>query len=192
MDGVLEVSTDTAAHTVAVAFDDAKTSPGTLAEALTKGEYPPRGEPRPLAAMPAAGPDSMIVGKTTQGALMRDVPAFWNGYRDYTPRKDIVERIAAAKGPFDILVFFGTWCKDSVSEVPKILRILDMAGNKDLRVALYGVDRAKKEGLGMSEKFTIQRVPTTIVLRDGIERGRIVEYPATSNEEELLKILEKK
>ncbi len=187
-----EIATDMENHKVAVAYDDTKTSAKALGEALTKGEYPPRGEPRLLAAMPAAGPDRMIVGKTTQGALMRDVPAFWNGYRDYTPRKDIVERIAAAKGPFDILVFFGTWCKDAVSEVPKILRILDMAGNKDLRVALYGVDRAKKEGLGMSEKFTIQRVPTTIVLRDGIERGRIVEYPATSNEEELLKILEKK
>ena len=188
----MNVATDMEKHLVAVAFDDTKTNAAALRDALAKGDYPPQGEPRPLAAMPKPEPGTVLVGKTTQGALMRDVPAFWNGYRDYTPRKDIVERIAAAKGPFDILVFFGTWCKDSVSEVPKILRILDMAGNKDLRVALYGVDRAKKEGLGMSEKFTIQRVPTTIVLRDGIERGRIVEYPATSNEEELLKILEKK
>lgn len=133
-----------------------------------------------------------MVGKTAQGSLLRDYPVFWNGYRDYTPRKDVVERIAAAKGPIDVLVFFGTWCKDSVSEVPKILRTLDMAGNKDLRLTLYGVDRAKKEGLGMSERFDIRRVPTTVVLRDGIELGRIVEYPATSNEEELLKILKKK
>ena len=192
MDGVVNVATDMEKHLVAVAFDDTKTNAAALRDALAKGDYPPQGEPRPLAAMPKPEPGTVLVGKTTQGALMRDVPAFWNGYRDYTPRKDIVGRIASAKGPFDILVFFGTWCKDSVSEVPKILRILDMAGNGDLRLALYGVDRAKKEGLGMSEKFTIQRVPTTIVLRDGIELGRIVEYPATSNEEELLKILEKK
>jgi copper chaperone CopZ len=192
VDGVLNVATDMEKHLVAVAFDDTKTNAAALRDALTKGDYPPQGEPRWLSAMPAAGPEKMLVGKTSQGSLLRDYPAFWNGYRDYTPRKDIVERIASAKGPFDILVFFGTWCKDSVSEVPKILRILDMAGNGDLRLALYGVDRAKKEGLGMSEKFAIQRVPTTIVLRDGIELGRIVEYPATSNEEELLKILEKK
>jgi thiol-disulfide isomerase/thioredoxin len=192
VDGVVNVATDMEKHLVAVAFDDTKTNAAALRDALAKGDYPPQGEPRPLAAMPKPEPGTVLVGKTTQGALMRDVPAFWNGYRDYTPRKDIFGRIASAKGPFDILVFFGTWCKDSVSEVPKILRILDMAGNGDLRLALYGVDRAKKEGLGMSEKFTIQRVPTTIVLRDGIELGRIVEYPATSNEEELLKILEKK
>jgi hypothetical protein len=43
----------------------------------------------------------------------------------------------------------------------------------------------------MSEKFNIQRVPTTIVLRDGVELGRIVEYPEKSNEEDLLKILNK-
>lgn len=179
-------------HLVAVAFDDTKTSVAALRDVLAKGDYPPQGEPRPLAAMPAAGPERMLVGKTSQGSLMRDYPVFWNGYRDYTPRKDVVERIASAKGRYDILVFFGTWCKDSVSEVPKILRILDTAGNKDLRLTLYGVDRSKKEGLGMSEKFNVQRVPTMIVLRDGAELGRVVEYPATSNEEELLKILETK
>lgn len=189
MDGVSDVATDMEKHLVAVAFDDTKTNVTALRDALAKGDYPPQGEPRPLPAMPAAGPERMLAGKTTQGSLMRDYPAFWNGYRDYTPRKDVVERIASAKGNYDILVFFGTWCKDSVSEVPKILRILDTAGNKGLRLALYGVDRSKKDGLGMSEKFHVRRVPTTIVLRDGVELGRIVEYPATSNEEELLKIL---
>jgi hypothetical protein len=37
----------------------------------------------------------------------------------------------------------------------------------------------------------IQRVPTTIVLRNGTELGRIAEYPEKSNEEDLLKILHK-
>lgn len=188
----MDVATDMEKHTVAVAFDDTKTNATALRDALAKGDYPPQGEPRRLPAMPLAGPEKMLVGKTTQGALMREHPAFWTGYRDYTPKKDIVERIASAKGSFDLLVFFGTWCKDSVSEVPKILRILDTAGNKNLRLTLYGVDRAKKEGIGMSERFNIQRVPTTVVLRDGIELGRIEETPATSNEEYLLRILEKK
>jgi hypothetical protein len=44
----------------------------------------------------------------------------------------------------------------------------------------------------MSEKFSVQRVPTTIVLRDGTELGRIVEYPEKSNEEDLLMILSRK
>jgi thiol-disulfide isomerase/thioredoxin len=176
-------------HLVAIEFDDTKTNPSALRDALTKGGYPPQGEHRPLASMPAAGPERMLVGKTSQGGLFRDYPVFWNRYRDYTPRKDAVDKIARIHGSFDILVFFGTWCKDSVSEVPKLLRILDAAGNKDLRLALYGVDRSKKEGLGMSEKFNIQRVPTTIVLRDGKELGRIVKFPEKSNEEDLLRIL---
>ena len=189
MDGVKDVSTDMERHVVAIAFDDTKTNAAALRDALTKGDYPPQGEPRPLASMPAAGPDRMLVGKTTQGSLFRDYPVFWNNYRDYTPRKDVVEKIAGIQGSFDILIFFGTWCKDSVSEVPKILRVLDAADNKNLKLALYGVDRGKKEGLGMSEKFSIQRVPTTIVLSDGVELGRIVEYPENSNEEDLLRIL---
>lgn len=192
MEGVQDVSTDMENHIVAIAFDDTKTNAAALRDALTKGDYPPRGEPRPLASMPTAGPDRMIMGKTAQGSLFRDYPIFWNHYRDYTPRKDVIDKIARIQGTFDILVFFGTWCKDSISEVPKILRILDAAENKNLKLALYGVDRAKNEGLGMSEKFSIQRVPTTIVLRDGVELGRIVEYPENSNEEDLLKILGKK
>ena len=186
-----EIATDMENHKVAVAYDDTKISAKALGEALTRGDYPPEGAPRPIAAMPS-DPGKMLVGKATQGTLFRDYPVFLNNYRSYTPRKDAVDKLAALRDPHDILVFFGTWCKDSVSEVPKILRILDMAGNRDLRLALYGVDREKKEGLGMSERFDIRRVPTTVVLRDGIELGRIVETPATSNEEELLKILVRK
>jgi len=190
VDGVLEVVTDVETHTVAVAFDDTRTSAAALAEALAKGDYPPEGPPRPLASLPAA-PERLLVGKISQGSLFRDYPSFWNPYRDYTPRQDAVERIAAVRGSYDLLVFFGTWCPDSLREVPRLLRVLDAAGNKDLRLALYGVDREKREGLGMAETFGIRSVPSVVVLRDGIERGRIVERPRRSMEEDLLEILMK-
>lgn len=184
------MATDMEKHLVAVAFDDAKTDPGALGAALAKGEYPPEGEPRRLASMPART-DRVHVGKISRDSLLRDYPMFAGPYRDYAPRGNIVGKIAALKGSFDILVFFGTWSGESAREVPKILKTLDAAGNPNVRLALYGVDREKKDGLGMSERFDIRREPTTVVLRDGIERGRIVDPPATSNEEELLKILEK-
>ena len=190
MDGVLEVVTDVETHTVPVAFDDTRTSAAALAEALAKGDYPPEGPPRPLASLPAA-PERLLVGKISQGSLFRDYPSFLNPYRDYTPRQDAVERIAAVRGSYDLLVFFGTWSPDSLREVPRLLRVLDAAGNKDLRLALYGVDREKREALGMSETFGIRNVPSVVVLRDGIERGRIVERPRRSMEEDLLEILVK-
>jgi len=43
----------------------------------------------------------------------------------------------------------------------------------------------------MSETFGIRNVPSVVVLRDGIERGRIVERPRRSMEEDLLEILVK-
>jgi hypothetical protein len=177
-------------HLVAVAFDDRKTSVSALTEALSKGDYPPEGAPRTLAAMPAAT-ERTLVGKVTQESLLRDYPAFRDNYRSYTPRKDVVGKIAAVGGGHDILVFFGTWSKDSVSEVPKILRILDAADNRDLKCALYGVDRDGNEGIGMSEAFGIRRLPTTIVLRNGVETGRIAALPGASLEEILLGILQK-
>lgn len=178
-------------HIVAVAFDDAKTDIAALREALKKGDYPPQGEHRWLASMPAAGSDRMIVGKTAQGSLFRDYPVFWNHYRGYTPREDVVEQISHITGFHDILVFFGTWCKESIRELPKLLRILDAADNKNLKLALYGVDRNQKEGLGMSDRFNVQRVPTTVVLHNGVERGRIVGSSEKSIEAELLRILMK-
>jgi len=118
-------------------------SPPALRDALAKGDYPPQGEHRPLASMPAAGPDRMIVGKTSQGSLFGTIPFFWNDYRDYTPRKDLVDKIARRPGvPFDILVFSAPGARASVSEVPKVLRHSMRAGNKNLSFALLpAVDR---------------------------------------------------
>ncbi len=185
-----DIATDMENHKVAVAYDDTKTSAKALGEALTRGDHPPEGVARPLAAMPS-DPGKMLVGKATQGTLFRDYPVFLNNYRSYTPRKDAVDKLAALRDPHDILVFFGTWCKDSVSEVPKILRVLDAADNRNFKRALYGVDRDLKEGIGMSEAFGIRRLPTTIVLRNGLETGRIAGVPETSLEENLLGILQK-
>jgi copper chaperone CopZ len=48
LDGVKEVQTDIQKNEVTVTFDDTKTNYDKMADALTKGYFPPKGEPRYL------------------------------------------------------------------------------------------------------------------------------------------------
>jgi len=91
-----------------------------------------------------------------------------------------------------VVLFLGTWCKDSISEAPKFLKTYDLAANPNFSLEIYAVNRKKKDGLGMAERFNLERVPTMIFLRDGKEMSRIVEYPKKSMEEDFLRIVELK
>jgi hypothetical protein len=55
---------------------------------------------------------------------------------------------------------------------------------------MYGVDRNKKSNNKEEEAYKIINVPTIIVMKDGVELGRIVETTKTSIESDLLKIVE--
>lgn len=77
-----------------------------------------------------------------------------------------------------IIIFGGSWCVDTESELPKIIYLLSNELNIDSnQILLYGVDRQKLEPSGLAKKYAIQRVPTLIIQKNGEEIGRIVEYP---------------
>jgi thiol-disulfide isomerase/thioredoxin len=100
-----------------------------------------------------------------------------------------IELIKELHAGFDFVVVLGTWCSDSKREVPRFLKIADLAAIPPGRVTFYGVDRTKQSADGVTEKYHIERVPTFIVLKDGKEVGRIVEAPANTLEEDMLVIL---
>jgi thiol-disulfide isomerase/thioredoxin len=196
VEGVSGVVTDEEKHLVTVSFDDTKTGPPQIAKALAEGKYPTEGEGRFVASPPVqtatAQPkpaEPMITGRLGMSQLFREYPVFEQGYRNYSPQSDVIESIRRIDKNIEILMFLGTWCKDSISEAPKILKILDAAKNEKLALSLYGVDRTKKEGSGLCEKYNVERVPTTIFLQNGKELGRIVEYPKKSPEQEVLEII---
>ena len=72
-------------------------------------------------------------------------------------------------------------------QLMKIFKLMDL----DLEtITIYGLTyKEKTEPTGTYLKYDIKRVPTLVVLRDGEEIGRIVEYPVESLEKDLLKIL---
>ncbi len=96
------------------------------------------------------------------------------------------------KDNISFLIFAGSWCSDSRSELPKIIDLFQKANLVNDRYELLGVDRMKFEPSGRYMEFNIEKVPTLIVLKEGKEIGRIVEYPKNQWIDDILEIIKQK
>ena len=74
------------------------------------------------------------------------------------------------------VVFGGTWCHDTQNLLPVFYRLTDKSNIADAAITLIGVDRAKTTLNGLHKTYNITNVPTFIVMQDGKEIGRVVEY----------------
>ena len=75
-----------------------------------------------------------------------------------------------------LLVFMGTWCEDSQFIIPKFFILTDAAGFPGNKITVIGVDRSKKTLSHLTEALGVTNVPTIMVMRNGKEMGRVVEY----------------
>lgn len=116
--------------------------------------------------------------------------AEWKAQYDTTQiAPEMIELLRQVYSGVTTVVFFGTWCPDSKREVPRLLKIADLVGIAPDSVRLYGLDRSKTSPDGLTEKYAITRVPTFIFLKHAEEVGRITEFPQTTLEGDILKIL---
>ena len=89
-----------------------------------------------------------------------------------------------------LVVFGGTWCEDTQFILPKFFKLQEQAGFPDAGVSFFGVDRTKKTIGGITDAFKVSNVPTIIVMKDGKEVGRVVEYGKTGQwDKELAELL---
>ena len=121
--------------------------------------------------------------KTFKGIISREVllsdTAFkWyvENLKGYTPNASALEGLKKNKDSIQLLTFMGTWCEDSQNIIPKYYSLLDMASFPQDRVTLIGVDRKKQTLSHLSEALNVTNVPTIIVLKNGREIGRVVEF----------------
>ena len=110
-----------------------------------------------------------------------------NGYKPDTATLNAFER---SKGKVQFIVFGGTWCEDTQFILPKFFKLQEMSGVEDTVISFFGVNRAKKTLASFADAFNITNVPTIIVMKNGKEIGRVVEYGKTGNwDKELASIL---
>ena len=88
------------------------------------------------------------------------------------------------------IVFGGTWCGDTQYILPKFFMLQEKAGVADDRITFFGVDRSKQTLGNIASALNITNVPTIIVMKDGKEVGRVVEYGKTGKwDKELAEIV---
>ncbi len=91
----------------------------------------------------------------------------------------ITNAMANTKDKVQYVVFGGTWCEDTQFILPKFFKLQEQSGLSEKNISLYAVDRSKKTLGNIAGAFKITNVPTIIVMKDGKEVGRVVEYGKT-------------
>jgi Thiol-disulfide isomerase and thioredoxins len=74
------------------------------------------------------------------------------------------------------IIFGGTWCEDTQFILPKFFKLQEKAGIPDDHITFFGVSRDKQTLGNIAAAMNITNVPTIIVMKNGKEAGRVVEY----------------
>lgn len=125
-----------------------------------------------------ASGNKVVKGFLTKKDLVTDTAFAWfaQNQQGYTPDQNALQALKANKDSINIIAFGGTWCGDTKFILPKFFRLADAAGFSQDRITVLGVDHDKKTIQHLSEVFNITNVPTLIVMKNGKEVGRVVEY----------------
>ena len=141
--------------------------------------------------------NDMLMGKCTRTALLQSPFGEWfkPNYDSYVVDSFTCNFIRPLLAGKSITIFMGTWCGDSRREVPRVLKMLDCCGfpMNDLALVMVSNNDSlyKKSPQHEEAGQNIVRVPTIIVEQKGAEIGRVIEFPITSLEKDLLAILRK-
>jgi thiol-disulfide isomerase/thioredoxin len=120
-----------------------------------------------------------IAGVVTSHTLLEQYPRFKTEYDKYQPSATDLAAVQKLEGK-KLLVLFGTWCHDSVREVPRLLKLLDESEVKLQDVQLVAVNHNKQDPSNLHTKYRLKYTPTIILLDGEQELGRIIETPEVS------------
>ena len=133
-------------------------------------------------------PEPPMLGEHPIAEILQHKKEYAIDARDYTPDPAIIAKLHAVKAPHDIVVFFGTWCPSCRHWLPRFLKSIQAADNPNLRVRYIAVDANFTQPPDLIEKYNVHMTPSFIILKDGVETGRIKGHPGDSMESDLLKL----
>lgn len=122
--------------------------------------------------------DKVLKGYINRQVLESDTAFKWfaENMKYGTPNASAVEAFKNNADKFSMIVFGGTWCHDTQNLLPIFYQLVDKSGYSESKITLVAVDRKKHGPDDLHTKYNITNVPTFIVLKDGKEVGRVVEY----------------
>lgn len=169
-----------------------QTERGDRVLTITIDEQPPAAAAEKVGSVPNVSLP-LVVGSVTRERLQNVLPAYVERSAAYEPDVTVLEMMKSYVQAGDrVEVFMGTWCDDSLREVPKFLRIADELKSQygvELPTKFVAVARDKRSPAPLVEGKSLEKVATFIYYRDDRELGRIVERPGGLFEDDLLAIV---
>lgn len=134
----------------------------------------------------------MLLGEANLNKVVSSENGFEGRINSYEPSDAAIEFLRNYDKDTLIEVFYGSWCSDSIRNVPHFIKVVKKSNNPKIKTQFIGVDRTKKEPAALLMGKDIERLPTFIVYQGEKEIGRIVENPLLLIEEDLVEILKEK
>jgi thiol-disulfide isomerase/thioredoxin len=134
----------------------------------------------------------VLKGVISKSLIENDTAFSWykSSQTFYSPDSAVLNSFKKAKDSLAFVIFGGTWCDDTQYILPKFFKLQELSGIADDHVTLFGVDRSKTTSGHIAEAMGITNVPTIIIMKNGKEVGRVVEYGKTGKwDEELADII---
>ncbi|BFM13404.1 hypothetical protein R50072_35570 [Simiduia litorea] len=120
-----------------------------------------------------------LVGPVSASNLLM-LDAFSASYEAAIISEQEITSLASIDAAVTLRVLFGTWCHDSVREVPKLIKLIELAENPNLSLQLTAISRDKLEPSADVARYGLKFTPTLVVLKDKKDIGRIIEQPETN------------
>jgi thiol-disulfide isomerase/thioredoxin len=143
-----------------------------------------------LATVPLTGRQE-VLGPVARDELVAKCPEWQAVAAAYAPAPEAIERLRAVSREVLVEVFLGSWCDDSKSHVGEFLKVLELADNPLITAEYIGIPEDKAKRPPYCRGKDIVKIPTFIVSIDGAEKGRIIEAPVKTVEQDLVDIIEK-
>jgi len=135
--------------------------------------------------------DQLLLGYLNKDQFLESPHDVWfkENYTSYEIDKQTLIDADIHLDDLTFLVFLGSWCGDTKRELPRFLKIIEYLSFSEGNIRLTGLDRKKQAPVYTENIWNIEFVPTFIVLKNGIEIGRITEQPLVSLEADLKQIV---
>lgn len=117
----------------------------------------------------------MLTGPVTRTEIETSLPAWRDEIAAASVDVEAARALRDVPPGAEVHVFLGTWCGDSRRVISRLFVALEEVPEPPFALELIAVDRSKRDPDGRADGRDIRFVPTLIVMRDGVEVGRIVE-----------------
>ncbi|MDZ4840517.1 MAG: hypothetical protein SGJ04_10985 [Bacteroidota bacterium] len=114
-------------------------------------------------------------------------------YNWYTPKAELVNKLKPYANELTVTIYAGSWCEDTQAELPRFYKLADQIGIPKSKIALIGLDKARKDFSGTRIRADVQKLPTFVIDRrrnnETVEIGKIIEHPIKNFELDLLELI---